>query len=267
MENFLEFISQLGTQIGLKLLLGLLILIVGLKLSKYVVKLVSKGKAFQKLDVSVQRFIASFTKVLLYAMVISTTFICWGVPSTSFMTLFASFGVAIGLALQGALGNFAGGLMILFFKPFKVGDYIESTDVSGVVTDITIIYTILTTPDNKVITVPNGTLTNSRVTNYSMKSTRRVDLVISADYDSDIDFVKEVLTKVAVSNDRVLQDPAPVIRLLKQNDSSLDFAFRVWVNSKDYWDVYFDMNENIKKAFDQNNITIPFPQVQISNRE
>lgn len=267
MEKFLEFISQLGTQIGLKLLLGLLILIVGLKLSKYFVKLMSKGKAFNKLDISVQHFLQSFLKVLLYAVIISSACICWGVPSTSFMTLFASAGVAIGLALQGALSNFAGGLMILFFKPFKVGDYIESGAVSGTVTDITIIYTILTTPDNKVVTVPNGTLTNSNVTNYSAKPTRRVDIVVSADYSNDIELVKRVLLKVATSHEKVLKDPEPVIRLSKHNESSLDYTFRVWVNSADYWNVYFDMTEAIKMAFDENHISIPFKQIQISNRE
>lgn len=267
MEKFLEFISQLGTQIGLKLLLGLLILIVGLKLSKYVAKVIAKGKAFQKLDISVQKFISSFIKVMLYALVISSACICWGVPSTSFMTLFASVGVAIGLALQGALSNFAGGLMILFFKPFKVGDYIESGSVTGVVSDITIIYTTLVTPDNKVVTVPNGNLTNSNVTNFSAKSTRRVDIVVSADYENDVELVKRVLMEVATSHEKVLKDPAPMVRLTKHNESSLDYVFRVWVNSKDYWDVYFDMTEGIKAAFDANHITIPFKQIQISNRE
>lgn len=267
MDKFLEILTEFGTSLGAKLILGLLILFVGMKLSKWVVKLIVKGRGYQKLELSVQHFIASFIRVLLYALVISSALICWGVPSASFMTIFASAGVAIGLALQGALSNFAGGLMILFFKPFKVGDYIENGSVSGVVSNITIIYTILTTPDNKSITVPNGTLTNSTVTNYSANGTRRVDIVVSADYDNDIDVVKALLMDLALKHEKVLKDPAPLVRLAKHNESSLDYNFRVWVNTPDYWDVYFDLNEAIKKTFDANNITIPYKQIVISNRE
>lgn len=258
---------ELGTTVGLKILLGLLILIVGLKLSKWVVKLVAKGKAFQKIDTSAQSFIKSFIRVILYALVIASACITWGVPSTSFMTIFASAGVAIGLALQGALSNFAGGLMILFFKPFKVGDYIESAGASGTVKEITIIYTIVTTVDNKTVTIPNGTLTNSVVTNCSAAPIRRVDLTISADYDNDIELVKKVLLDVANSHEKVLKDPAPFVRLAAHGASSLNYTFRVWCNSADYWDVFFDMNEDIKKAFDANGISIPYQQIQISNRQ
>lgn len=266
-ETIKGFVMELGTTVGLKILLGLLILIVGIKLSKWVVKLVGKGKAFQKIDASAQSFIKSFIKVILYAVVIASACITWGVPSTSFMTIFASAGVAIGLALQGALSNLAGGLMILFFKPFKVGDYIESAGASGTVKDITIIYTIILTVDNKTVTVPNGTLTNSVVTNCSTAENRRVDLTISADYDNDIEQVKKVLLDVAKAHSKVLQDPAPFVRLVAHGSSSLDYTFRVWCKGADYWDVYFDMLENIKKAFDANGISIPYQQVQISNRK
>lgn len=266
-EKINQFIMELGTTVGLKILLGLLILIIGLKLSKWVVKLVGKGKAFQKIDASAQSFIKSFIKVVLYALVIASACITWGVPSTSFMTIFASAGVAIGLALQGALSNLAGGLMILFFKPFRVGDYIESAGASGTVKDITIIYTIIETIDSKIVTVPNGTLTNSVVTNCSASENRRVDLTISADYDNDIELVKKVLLKVANDNAKVLKDPAPFARVVAHNSSSLDYTFRVWCKGSDYWDVYFDMLEEVKKAFDANGITIPYQQVQVSNRQ
>lgn len=266
MEKFLEYITQIGADIGLKILLGLVILIVGLRLSKWLVKLIGKGRAFTKIDPSAQSFIKSFMKVILYALVIASACITWGVPSTSFMTIFASAGVAIGLALQGALSNFAGGLMILFFRPFVVGDYIENGATAGTVSDITIIYTILTTVDNKVITVPNGTLTNSNVVNYSRMKTRRVDIAVSADYSNDIEQVKKVLLDVAAAHEKVLKDPEPFVRLAAQNNSSLDYTFRVWCDGADYWDVFFDMQENIKKAFDANGIVIPYPQVQISSR-
>ena len=264
MDEFIQFITQLGTTVGLNLLWGLLILIVGLKLANWIVKFVASRKSILKIDPGVQSFIRSFLKVVLYAAVIASACITWGIPSASFMTIFASAGVAIGLALQGTLSNFAGGLMILFFKPFKVGDYIESGAVAGVVQDITIIYTIIVTVDNKTITVPNGSLTNSSITNYSAKTTRRVDLTISAGYDDDIDKVKNVLLQVANAHEKVLRDPAPFVRLKDHSSSSLDYTFRVWCQSADYWEVYFDMEENIKKAFDRENITIPYKHVDIT---
>ena len=264
MEDFIKFITELGTTVGLKLLLGLVILIVGLKLVKWLINIVSKRSGFLKIDPGVQSFIRSFLKVVLYALVIASACITWGIPSTSFMTIFASAGVAIGLALQGALSNFAGGLMLLFFKPFKIGDYIESGSVAGVVTDITIIYTILNTVDNKTVTVPNGSLMSSNIINYSSKPTRRVDLTVSADYNDNIDKVKQVLMDLALSHEKVLKDPAPMVRLKNHASSSLDYTFRVWCNNADYWDVYFDMTEGIKKAFDKNGITIPYKHVDIT---
>lgn len=263
-SKFINFITELATQYGLKILLGLVVLIVGLKLSKWVIKLIVKGHGFQKLDKSVQGFIRSFVKVILYALVISSACMCWGVPSTSFLTIFTSAGVAIGLALQGALSNFAGGLMILFFKPFAIGDYIESGSVTGTVTDITIIYTILTTPDNKRITVPNGSLTNSNVINYSACDTRRIDLTISTDYNNDIETVKSVLLKTAYAHEKVLKDPSPMARLQTHSSNSLDYAFRVWVKKEDYWTVYFDLMENVKRAFDENGISIPYQQLDVT---
>lgn len=263
MDTVIEYLKQLGTDVGLKIVFGILVLFIGFKIAKWVVKLVSKGRAFQKLDKSVQSFLLSFVKVILYALVIASAAIIWGIPTTSFMTIFTSAGVAIGLALQGALSNFAGGLMILIFKPFKIGDFIENGAVMGTVKDITIIYTILHTVDNKVVTIPNGTLTNSNVINYSTLPVRRVDIKFSAGYHDDIDKVKSVLMSVAEAHEKVLKDPAPFIRLTAQAASSLDYTFRVWVNGADYWEVYFDMMERVKKAFDENGISIPFQQVDV----
>ena len=153
--------------------------------------------------------------------------------------------------------------MILFFKPFKVGDYIENGSVAGVVAEITIIYTILNTPDGKTVTVPNGTLTNSSITNFSAKPVRRVDLVFSADYANDVEHVKQVLGEVAAAHEKVLKDPPPTIRLSAHASSSLDYTFRVWCNSADYWDVYFDMVENVEAAFKRNNIVIPYKHIDV----
>ena len=263
MQSIIEYLKQLGTDVGLKLLFGLVVLFVGFKLAKWVVKLVSKGRAFGKLDESVKSFLLSFIKIVLYSLVIASAAIIWGIPTTSFLTIFTSAGVAVGLALQGALSNFAGGLMILIFKPFKVGDFIENGAVMGTVKDITIIYTILHTVDNKVVTIPNGTLTNSNVINYSALPSRRVDIKFSAGYHDDIEKVKKVLMSVAESHEKVLKDPAPFVRLVAQGPSSLDYTFRVWCSGADYWDVYFDMMERVKKAFDENGITIPFQQVDV----
>lgn len=263
MQGILEYLKQLGTDVGLKIIFGLIVLFVGMKLAKWAVKLVSKGKAFSKLEVSVQSFLLSFIKIILYALVIASAAIIWGIPTTSFLTIFTSAGVAVGLALQGALSNFAGGLMILIFKPFKVGDFIENGAVMGTVKDITIIYTILHTVDNKVITIPNGTLTNSNVINYSTLPSRRVDIKFSAGYHDDIEKVKRVLMSVAEAHEKVLKDPAPFVRLTAQGSSSLDYTFRVWCAGADYWDVYFDMMERVKMAFDENGISIPFQQVDV----
>ena len=263
MDSVIEYLKQLGTDVGLKIIFGILVLFIGFKIARWVVKMVSKGKAFTKLDKSVQSFLLSFIKIILYSLVVASVAIIWGIPTTSFMTVFTSAGVAIGLALQGALSNFAGGLMILIFKPFKIGDFIENGAVMGTVKDITIIYTILYTVDNKVITIPNGTLTNSNVINYSALPQRRVDIKFSAGYHDDIDKVKSVLMSVAEAHEKVLKDPAPFIRLIAQAASSLDYTFRVWVNGADYWEVYFDMMERVKKAFDENGICIPFQQVDV----
>lgn len=263
MENFLEYLKQLGTDVGLKIIFGLLVLFIGLKVARWVVKLVSKGRAFGRLEPSVQGFLLSFLKIVLYALVIASAAIIWGIPTTSFLTIFTSAGVAVGLALQGALSNFAGGLMILIFKPFKIGDFIENGSAMGTVKDITIIYTILHTVDNRVITIPNGTLTNSNVINYSTNAIRRVDIKFSTSYGDDIEKVKSVLMGVAESHEKILKDPAPFIRLVAQAASSLDYTFRVWCNGPDYWDVYFDMMERVKKAFDENGISIPFQQLDV----
>ena len=193
MDFLKNHIAQFGADTGMKIVIGLLILIVGLKVSKYIVKLIGRGRGFSRLEPSVQSFIKSFAKILLYAVVISGAAICMGFPATSFMTVFASAGVAIGLALQGALSNFAGGLLILIFKPFKVGDFVESGGVTGTVTEITVIYTIVRTVDNKMVTIPNGSLTAANVTNYTACDTRRVEIIVSASYGDDIDKVKKVL--------------------------------------------------------------------------
>lgn len=264
MQEIVNQLTNIGTKAGASILLGFAVLITGLFISKKIVKGLKKSRGINKLDEGVKSFILSTIKAVLYALVISSAAIIWGVPSTAFISLFTTFGVAIGLALQGALGNFAGGLMILIFRPFKVGDYIEGAGNSGTVKEITIIYTILVTPDNRVVTIPNGSLTNTNVINYSALDTRRVDLTVNASYKCDTQKVIEVLNEVAACNEKVLKDPAPVIRMLNHGSSSIEYVYRVWVKTSDYWDVYFDSNEDIKAAFDKNGIEIPYQKIDVN---
>ena len=186
-----------------------------------------------------------------------------GVPMASVVAAIASAGVAIGLALQGALSNLAGGIMILLFRPFRLDDYIEAGDYAGTVTDVGIFYTVLRTPDNKVVTIPNGTIMSESVVNYSVMDTRRVEIVVSVAYGSDIEQVKQILLGVATAHELVLTDPAPFARLAEHGDSSLDFKLRVWVKSADYWTVHFDLLETVEGRLAEAGIEIPYNQLDV----
>lgn len=264
-RNLLNYLTELGSGIVMKVLLGLVIIFVGMKLCKWLAKKLEKMPGFKKLDPGVKSFSLSALKIVLYIILFSSVAFLWGVPTTAFVTLFTSVGVAVGLALQGSLANFAGGLLLLIFKPFKIGDYIECNGISGTVRSITVIYTTLITPDAKEITIPNGGLTNSNIINYSSQKKRRVDLTISAGYETDVEKVKEVLLKVANEHDKIIKDPVPEARLIKHGADALEYAFRVWCKNEDYWTVYFDCQENIRKAFAANNINIPYKQVDVHN--
>ena len=257
------FFIDLLQSIGVKLIFAAVLFSIGMWAAKLLPKLIMKTRGYKRLDETLANFIVSFIKIALYAAVFVSVAIILGVPATSFITALASAGVAIGLALQGSLSNFAGGIMILLFKPFKDGDYIEGADVSGTVKSITIFYTMLITPDNKQITVPNGTLSNSSITNYSANDTRRNDLVFSVSYKSDIESVKAILLKAAYDNEKVLKDPAPVAVLSTHGDSALEFTLRVWAKNSDYWDVNFALKERIKQLFDKYEISIPYPQMDV----
>ncbi len=186
-----------------------------------------------------------------------------GIPATSFVTVMASAGVAVGLALQGSLSNLAGGIMILFFKPFKVGDFIETVDGTGTVKSITVFYTVIITPDNRQITLPNGTLTNASITNCSVETTRRLDFTYAVAYDSDLDLVRQTLSTAARSCEAVLAEPEPLIWMSRQADSALEYTLRVWCRGEDYFAVLTSMNEIVKRAFDCAGISIPFPQLDV----
>lgn len=258
-----EWVIDLITSLGGKLLFGILILVIGLFIIKVIKRFIKKSNKLDKLDPSLRSFISSFASIALYIVLFITLAMILGVPVTSFITVLATCGAAIGLALQGSLSNFAGGLMILLFKPFKVGDYIEAAGEGGTVSEITVVYTVLLTPDNKQITIPNGSITNAVIKNYSAKDTRRVDWLFTADYACDSDKVKEIIENIITSHPNTLKTPEAFVKVSKCADSAVEYTARVWVNSSDYWTVYFDVLESVKKAFGENDITIPYPQMDV----
>ena len=262
-ETILNYLIQLATTWGIKLLGAIVVLVVALKLISAIKKFIQKSSKLDKVDPGVRSFLGSFVSIGLYIVLVIVIAGMIGIPATSFLTILASCGVAVGLALQGSLSNFAGGLMILIFKPFQVGDFIEASGETGTVAEITVVYTVLLTTDNKRITIPNGTLTNSVIKNYSAESLRRVDLTVNTAYSCDIEQVKAVVTKLAQEHPLALAEPAPQVRLSAHSDSSLTYVVRVWSKNEDYWTVFFDLTEGIKKAFDENGIEIPFPQMDV----
>ena len=263
MDKVLDKLVDGGVDFGLKLIGFLLIIIVGFKIVNVLMKLLKKGRGFGKLEKSVQTFIVSFFNISLKVVIFITALANIGVPMTSLITVLGTAGLAIGLAMQGGLTNMVGGLIILIFKPFKVGDWIEVNGASGSVEAITIFHTILCSLDQTKIVLPNGDLANSKVSNFSANPKRRLCLDFSVSYDSDIDKVKEVLNDVINKEEMVLKDEEIFVRLTKHDESALIFTVRVWVLNKDLWPLKFNLLENTKKAFDKNGITIPFPQMDV----
>lgn len=262
-EKLLQYILEFATSWGIKLLAALVLLVVGLKLIKAFKKWIKNSSKLDKLDAGLRSFLASFSNILLYIILIITIASILGIPATSFITILASCGVAIGLALQGSLSNFAGGIMLLLFKPFKVGDYVEVSGESGTVVEISVVYTVILTVDNKRITVPNGTLTNSVIKNYSAEELRRVDLTFITAYDCDIEKTKAVINSVIEKHPLTLSDPAPFVRVAEHSESSLTYTARAWCKTADYWDVNFDLIEQVKKEFDKEGIVIPYRQMDV----
>ncbi len=266
MEDFLNWLVALAKDVGLKLLVSLIVFIVGRIIIKAVVKKLRTGKMSEKMEPTVAHFLVNFINIGLYAILFVTIISIMGIPMASVIAVIASAGVAIGLALQGSLSNLAGGIMILIFHPFRVGHFIETDGFSGTVKDIDIFYTTLTTPDNKVVTIPNGTVMASSIINYSLNDTRRVDLVFSVAYGTDVEKVKSILMEEADKHELVLKDPAAFCRLTKQNESSLDLTLRVWAKNGDYWQVNFDLLERINQRFVEENIEVPFNQIDVHMR-
>lgn len=250
-------------------LCALVFILIGFKLSSWLVARIKKSKGFQKLDVSLASFLASFISISLKVLIVVIAATIVGIDVTALSAVLATAGVTAGLALQGSLSNLTGGLMILFFRPFKVGDYIDNHTDSGTVKEIGIFYTTLVTPDGKRITVPNGLLSNATIVNYSVEDNRRVDIEFHVAHGSDIEKVNKVMLTVAGANDKIFKDPAPFVALHHQEQSSLVFVVRAHCKNSDYWNVYFYLEENMKKAFDAMGIKVPYNQldVHVANKE
>lgn len=253
-------VQSLSLEFGLKIVTALAIFIIGKwvarKLGSAVTKLLEKGSG----DPMLVRFVGNIVYFALLTFVILAAIAQMGVETTSFVAALGAAGFAVGLALQGSLGNFAAGILLLVFRPFRVGHFIEGAGTSGTVEEVHIFNTRLRTPDNKSIIIPNSQLTGGTITNFTAKTERRVDLTFGVSYSDDIDHVKAVIGDVLSQDERILAEPAPVVGLMSLGDSSVNFVVRPWVKSEDYWAVLFDLNERMKKRFDAEGISIPFPQ-------
>lgn len=246
-----------------KVVLAIVTLLIGLWIIKVIVRSLVKILEKQNVDVSLHKFLGNLVGVLLKVMLVISVVTILGISTTSFVAIIGAAGLAVGLALQGGLANFAGGVLILIFKPFKVGDVLEAQGYTGKVHEIQVFNTILKTPDNKTIIIPNGGLSNGSMVNYSTEPTRRVDMTFGIGYSDDIAKAKSVLQKLIDSDSRILKDPAPMIVVSELADSSVNFAVRTWCNAADYWGIFFDMQEKVKLEFDKENISIPYPQTDV----
>lgn len=260
MDNYLVMIQEYATVYGIKLIGAIAILVIGLWIAKLLTNSFNKMLKKKNTDETLAKFFTAMVRIGLIAFVVIAAISQVGVETTSFVAVIGAAGLAVGLALQGSLSNFASGVMLIIFKPIKVGDYIEGGGIDGIVKEIGIFVTTLTSLDNKVIFVPNSKMASDNIVNYTMNDTRRVDLVFGIGYGDDINKSKEAINEVLDNNSRILKDPKPDVFVSELGDSSVNFVVRPWCKTDHYWDVYFEVTEAIKKTFDDQNIEIPFPQ-------
>ena len=264
LEGVLKSLIEHSAELGFAIIKAVIVFVVGRMIINLLNKLVKNILIKRNFDPSVKSFVSSLVNVTLTILLIISIVGALGVQTTSFAALLASAGVAVGMALSGNLSNFAGGLIVLLFKPYKVGDFIDYQGQSGTVREIQMFHTILKTTDNKVIYIPNGSLSSGVIFNYSNQQTRRIDWVFGVDYGTDYDHVKQVLETILAKETRILQEPdKPFIALTALADSSVNILVRVWVKSEDYWSVYFDMNKTVYEVFNKEGINFPFPQLTV----
>jgi len=260
MEEILNKIYEYLATYGLSVVAAVVIFIIGRWLAKLISNLIGKGMTKAKVEKTLVNFVQNLTYVALLAFVIIAALSKLGVETASFIAVVGAAGLAVGLALQGSLANFASGVLMLIFKPFKVGDFIEAAGAKGVVKEIQIFNTVLASPDNVRIIIPNAQVTGGSIMNYTVNGTRRVDLVIGVSYEDDLKKAQKVIEQVLDEDDRILKDPAATVAVSELGDSSVNFVVRPWVKAADYWNVYFDITAQIKLSLDRNGITIPYPQ-------
>jgi len=260
MEFDLQVVQTLVITYGLKIVTAILIFVIGKWLAKKITVLLASILEKQKVEITLVKFLRNILYYIILAAVIVAAAGQLGINTASFLTIIGAASLAIGLALKDSLANFSSGVMLILFRPFSVGDVVTVAGETGKVVEISIFNTILNTADNQRKIIPNGSISNATITNITANPTRRVDLVIGIGYDDDIRKAKKNLEEIVGGNDKVLQDPAPTIAVLELADSSVNLAVRPWVNTEDYWDVYFELTEEIKLTFDENKISFPFPQ-------
>lgn len=263
MEQVFDSLAQWIAFYGLRIVAAIVIFVVGRFAASMVRGVVRRLLERSNVDETLVSFTGSVVYVLVMAFVIIAALGQLGVHTASFVAILGAAGLAVGLALQGSLANFAAGVLMILFKPFRVGDYIEAAGTAGTVEEISIFTTELKSPDNRKIIVPNAQVTSGSIVNYSAKDQRRIDIVAGVSYGDNLDKVRKVLEEILAADERILQEPAPVIGVLELGSSSVNFAVRPWVKTGDYWSVYFSLQEQIKKRFDAEGITIPFPQQDV----
>lgn len=264
LQNFINILIPKLIETGYNLVVALLILLIGFRIVKFVLKRISKSKGFQRIDKNAQSFLLSFLKIIAYTIIVIIAVSILGVPTASIIALLGSAGLAIGLALQGGLSNLAGGVLIVLFKPFAVGDYIKTENGhEGTVMKIDVFYTTLKKSDNTKIVVPNGSLSNEAVYDVSHYGTRRVELKFSTSYKDDVKGIKRLLLDVAAKHELVLDDPEPFAALENHGQNGLEYVLRVWTDKDNYWTVYYDLCAAVKEEFDLRGIEIPYPQMDV----
>ena len=265
--DYRQLFTDLTREAGwilLKVVIALVIYLIGRQIIKWIIRLMDKSFTHHKVEASLRNFLRSLVKVLLMVMLLLAIVQTLGVNTSSFLALFASAGLAIGMALSGTLQNFAGGVVLLILRPYKVGDYIESQGQSGTVESIGLFSTCLKTPDNQTIYVPNNTIATSIIDNYSQSETRRVDWTLSISYGDDVDVARREILAMLEADSRVLKDPAPVVYVGSLGASSVDLTIRAWVKNSVYWGLFFDMNEKMYKELPSKGINFPFPQLDVN---
>jgi small conductance mechanosensitive channel len=262
-DEVVTFLKTSALDFGIALITAIVIFYVGRLVVKMITRGMRKVMDAREVDKTLVTFVSNLVNMILMVVVVIAAVGALGVQTTSFIAILGAAGLAVGLALQGSLSNFASGVLIIIFRPYKVGDWIEGAGISGGVEEVQILTTVLKTGDNKQIIVPNSQIMGGIITNYSANDTRRVDMVVGVSYEDDLDKVRKTIEELIAADDRILDEPAPTIAVSELADSSVNFVVRPWVKTADYWGVMFDLTEAIKKRFDQDGISFPFPQQDV----